>query len=96
MRPGSAQADAAYERQRDREADAYWAPDTHYCQSCECALDDDNTGDDDKCQQCSLEAMECPECGTNEPARCHADATAAYPETSYFLCGHCDHQWGHE
>lgn len=38
----------------------------------------------------------CPQCDSDDVIRAHASANHAHPETYYWLCSHCSHQWGHE
>lgn len=53
----SAKEDAAYDRQFNREADKYFAPEILYCQWCENRLtEDEGTGDDKQyCVKCHNE-----------------------------------------
>ena len=62
MKPGSPEADRAYERARDKETDKYWAPE-YSCPWCGCRQDKDE-GD---CTECGApmdqdEYFECPYC----------------------------------
>ena len=54
----SAKEDAMYDRQFNREADKYFAPEILYCQQCEKVLNEDecqNADDDQLCKTCEKE-----------------------------------------
>ncbi len=52
--------DAMYDRQFNREADKYFAPEVLYCQLCEVPLTEDEGkgGDDQLCNKCTKERNE--------------------------------------
>jgi hypothetical protein len=38
----------------------------------------------------------CPQCDSDDVIHAHSAETFAYPETDYWVCAACSHQWGHE
>ena len=92
MRPGSAEADAAYERARDKATDAYWAMHAT-CPWCNCESSDVET-----CTECG-ETLICPKCGKDDLAWRSVEAVnagAAGCDTDWRECNDCNHQWDHQ
>lgn len=87
MKPGSKEADYAYEKARDKAADAYWAMHAN-CPWCFCESSDVET-----CTECG-ESIICPECGLDDLK--WANGEVAGVETDYRLCMKCNHQWDHQ
>lgn len=89
MKPGSAQADYAYEKARDKAADAYWAV-HETCPWCNCTSSDVET-----CTECG-ESMICPECGKTDlqwNGVLADQAGAAGCDTDWRECKDCGHKW---
>ena len=85
MKPGSHECDVAYEKARDKAADAYWA--MHFtCPWCNCTSSDEET-----CTECG-ESLICPECGLTN-LQWGNGVTACGVETDFRLCMDCGHQW---
>lgn len=40
--------------------------------------------------------LTCPQCDGDDVSHLHHSGNAAVPETDYWQCNDCRHQWGHE